>query len=69
MAKALLEWETIDVTQLDDIMQATITDNNSQFDTQFEDIIFNIVQRAFDCAAQRALDNIVGDNRLLDDNG
>jgi hypothetical protein len=65
-------------TQLDDIMQATITDNNSQFDTQFEDNIIqriakldidNIVLRAFECACKHALDNIVGDNRLLEDNG
>jgi hypothetical protein len=38
-------------TQLDDIMQATITDNNTQFDTQFDKIIAkleidNIIQHA-----------------------
>ena len=49
-------------------MQATITDCNTQFDTQFDKIIAkleSIIQRA----AEHATDNIVGDHRLLDDNG
>jgi len=55
-------------TQLDDIMRATITDNNTRFDTRFDENIAkldNIIQRA----VERAIDNIVGDNRLLEDNG
>ena len=55
-------------TQLNNIMRATITDYNTQFDTQFDNIIAkleSIIQRA----AVHATDNIVGDNRLLDDNG
>ena len=55
-------------TQLDDIMRATITDNNTRFDTRFDENIANLantIQRA----VKRAINNIVGDNRLLEDKG
>jgi hypothetical protein len=49
-------------------MRATITDINTRFDNWFDKNIAkleNIIQRA----VERAIDNIVGDNWLLEDNG
>jgi hypothetical protein len=54
-------------TQLNNIMRATFTDVNTQFDTQFDKIIAKL-ESIIQCAAVHATDNIVGDHQLLDDN-